>query len=124
MLAVHAVVPAPDGGAPTLEHLADTPVGGAWPRHFAVLTPTDATDAADAADAAAAAGGVAGGDHGARTHDLVVVANQHDDPGARDGDGPTSNLALLRVARADGAGEVLDVLALPAPACVVEVPRA
>lgn len=107
VLAVHAVVPAPDGGAPTLEHLADTPVGGAWPRHFAVLRDLDG-EAGDRTDNA---------------YDLVVVANQEDDPGAADGDGPTSNLALLRVARADGTGEVLDVLALPAPACVVEVPR-
>ncbi|WP_069387913.1 lactonase family protein [Cellulosimicrobium cellulans] len=109
VLAVHAVVPAPDGGAPTLEHLADTPVGGAWPRHFAVLRDPALDEGADGtADV---------------THDLVVVANQEDDPGAADGDGPTSNLALLRVARADGTGEVLDVFALPAPACVVEVPR-
>ncbi|MFC8924097.1 lactonase family protein [Cellulosimicrobium sp. NPDC057127] len=101
VLAVHAVVPAPDGGAAVLEHLADSPVGGAWPRHFAVLTgPGRDVD-----------------------HDLVVVANQEDDP-ARAGDGPTSGLALLRVARADGTAELLDVLELPAPACVVEVPRA
>jgi 6-phosphogluconolactonase len=112
VLAVHAVVPAPDGGAPALEHLADTPVGGAWPRHFAVLRQPDGA----AVDAP-------GGDGPA--HDVVVVANQEDDPSAdAQGDGPTSNLALVRVARADGKGEVLDVLALPAPACVVEVPRA
>jgi 6-phosphogluconolactonase len=111
VLAVHAVVPAPDGGAPVLEHLADTPVGGAWPRHFAVLRqPLGAADDEPAGDGPA--------------HDLVVVANQEDDPAAAQGEGPTSNLALVRVARTDGTGEVLDVLALPAPACVVEVPRA
>lgn len=97
VLAVHAVDPGADGGAPTLRHLGDSPVGGAWPRHFAVLAADPATD-----------------------HDLVVVANQEDGEGAAAGDGPTSNLALLRVARADGVGTVLDVLALPAPACVVE----
>ncbi|MBE9941360.1 hypothetical protein G8C60_19735, partial [Cellulosimicrobium cellulans] len=58
-------------------------------------------------------------------HDLVVVANQNDDPlierpAAAGPDAPTSNLALLRVRRSDGAAQVLDVLAFPAPACVVE----
>ncbi|MGN6239385.1 MAG: lactonase family protein [Cellulosimicrobium cellulans] len=105
VLAVHAVEPAPDGGVPGLRHLADSPVGGAWPRHFAVLdgpaTPEETL------------------------HDLVVVANQNDDPlierpDALAGEEPTSNLALLRVRRSDGAAHVLDVLALPAPACVVE----
>ncbi len=99
VLAVHAVDPGAHGAAPTLRHLGDSSVGGAWPRHFAVL----GVDPASTPD-----------------HDLVVVANQEDDRGAASGDGPTSNLTLLRVARADGAGEVLDVLALPAPACVVE----
>jgi len=46
----------PDGAAPVLEHLSDTPLGGAWPRHFAVLAP--AGQAAPEAD-------------------LVVVANQN-----------------------------------------------
>ncbi|MBM7821183.1 6-phosphogluconolactonase (cycloisomerase 2 family) [Cellulosimicrobium cellulans] len=105
VLAVHAVEPTPDGGVPGLRHLADSPVGGAWPRHFAVLdapaTPEETL------------------------HDLVVVANQNDDPlierpDAPAGEEPTSNLALLRVRRSDGAAHVLDVLALPAPACVVE----
>ncbi|WP_244286447.1 hypothetical protein [Cellulosimicrobium cellulans] len=41
-------------------------------------------------------------------------------PDAPAGEEPTSNLALLRVRRSDGAAHVLDVLALPAPACVVE----
>ncbi|MCB7136879.1 lactonase family protein [Cellulosimicrobium marinum] len=101
VLAVHAVDAGPQGAPPALRHLADTPVGGAWPRHHAVLRPT--------------------GD-GEPLHDLVVVANQNDDPLiVRDGDPvPGSNLALLRVRRSDGLGEVLDVLALPAPACVVE----
>jgi len=98
VLAVHAVEPGADGGAPVLRHLGDTPVGGTWPRHFAVL----------------------GADPAAPDHDLVVVANQDDHEEAAAGDGPTSNLALLRVAREDGSGTVLDVLALPAPACVVE----
>ncbi len=65
------------------------------------------------------------GDADAPLHDLVVVANQNDDPlierpAAAGPDAPTSNLALLRVRRSDGAAQVLDVLALPAPACVVE----
>lgn len=99
VLAVHAVDPGPDEGAPPrLRHLADTPVGGTWPRHLAVLLPVSDEEP---------------------THDLVVVANQQDDP-LTAGDGPSSNLALLRVRRSDGLGEVLDVLALPAPACVVE----
>ncbi|MFF2269766.1 lactonase family protein [Cellulosimicrobium cellulans] len=105
VLAVHAVEPGPDGGVPSLRHLADSPVGGAWPRHFAVLD-----------------GGAAPEE---LLHDLVVVANQNDDPllvrpDAPAGEEPTSNLALLRVRRSDGAAHVLDVLALPAPACVVE----
>lgn len=39
LLAVHRVRPAaPAGSAPTLEHLADVPLGaGAWPRHHAVV---------------------------------------------------------------------------------------
>ncbi|UKJ62431.1 beta-propeller fold lactonase family protein [Cellulosimicrobium cellulans] len=105
VLAVHAVEPGPDGSVPSLRHLADSPVGGAWPRHFAVL-------AGDAAPEEP-------------LHDLVVVANQNDDPllarpDAPAGEEPTSNLALLRVRRSDGAAHVLAVLALPAPACVVE----
>jgi 6-phosphogluconolactonase len=98
VLAVHAVEHGPDGAPPRLRHLADSPVGGTWPRHLAVLLPVSGEEP---------------------THDLVVVANQQDDPLAA-GDGPSSNLALLRVRRSDGLGEVLDVLALPAPACVVE----
>ncbi len=31
----------PLGPVPELEYLGDTPVGGRWPRHFAVLTPPD-----------------------------------------------------------------------------------
>ncbi|QJW35803.1 lactonase family protein [Cellulosimicrobium protaetiae] len=105
VLAVHAVEPAPEGGVPALRHLADSPVGGAWPRHFAVLDGSGLSEA--------------------QPHDLVVVANQNDDPllarpDAPSGEEPTSNLALLRVRRSDGAAQVLDVLALPAPACVVE----
>ncbi|MFD4993712.1 lactonase family protein [Cellulosimicrobium cellulans] len=105
VLAVHAVEPGPDGGVPALRHLADSPVGGAWPRHFAVLDGDAAPEAP--------------------LHDLVVVANQNDDPlierpDAPAGEEPTSNLALLRVRRSDGAAHVVDVLALPAPACVVE----
>ncbi len=105
VLAVHAVEQATEGGVPTLRHLADSPVGGAWPRHFAVLDGSGAPDEP--------------------LHDLVVVANQNDDPlierpDAPAGEEPTSNLALLRVRRSDGAAQVLDVLALPAPACVVE----
>jgi 6-phosphogluconolactonase (cycloisomerase 2 family) len=105
VLAVHAVEPGPDGGVPSLRHLADSPVGGAWPRHFAVLTGSGAPDEP--------------------LHDLVVVANQNDDPllerpDAPAGEEPTSNLALLRVRRSDGGAHVVDVLALPAPACVVE----
>lgn len=106
VLAVHAVEPGPDGGVPSLRHLADSPVGGAWPRHFAVLACSGAPDEP--------------------LHDLVVVANQNDDPlierpeSASAGEEPTSNLALLRVRRSDGAAHVVDVLALPAPACVVE----
>lgn len=99
VLAVHAVEPGPEGGAPHLRHLGDSPTGGAWPRHLAVLLPGDAQEP---------------------THDLVVVANQEDDPLAGGPEGFSSNLALLRVRRSDGLGEVLDVLALPAPACVVE----
>lgn len=98
VLAVHAVEPGPDGAPPRLRHLADSPVGGTWPRHLAVLLPVSGEEP---------------------THDLVVVANQQDDP-LTAGEGPSSNLALLRVRRSDGLGEVLDVLALPAPACVVE----
>ncbi|MDF9878567.1 lactonase family protein [Cellulosimicrobium cellulans] len=106
VLAVHAVEPGPDGGVPSLRHLADSPVGGAWPRHFAVLAGSGAPDEP--------------------LHDLVVVANQNDDPlierpeAASTAEAPTSNLALLRVRRSDGAAHVVDVLALPAPACVVE----
>lgn len=106
VLAVHAVEPGAEGGVPALRHLADSPVGGAWPRHFAVLS----------GDA---------GEGGEVLHDLVVVANQNDDPlieraVAAGPEQPTSNLALLRVRRSDGAAHVLDVLALPSPACVVE----
>ncbi|MBE7699201.1 lactonase family protein [Oerskovia sp. Sa1BUA8] len=80
--------PGPDGAAPVLEHLSDTPLGGAWPRHFAVLAPVgDATPVAD----------------------LVVVANQN-----------SSNLVVLRVDRTDGAGVLVDEVAVPVPACVVE----
>ncbi|SDF74158.1 6-phosphogluconolactonase, cycloisomerase 2 family [Cellulosimicrobium cellulans] len=116
VLAVHAVEPGPDGGVPTLRHLADSPVGGAWPRHFAIL---------GAATGAGSAAGADQGDADAPLHDLVVVANQNDDPlierpAVAGPDAPTSNLALLRVRRSDGAAQVLDVLALPAPACVVE----
>lgn len=116
VLAVHAVEPGPDGGVPTLRHLADSPVGGAWPRHFAILGA--ATGAGSGAEADQ-------GDADAPLHDLVVVANQNDDPlierpAVAGPDAPTSNLALLRVRRSDGAAQVLDVLALPAPACVVE----
>jgi 6-phosphogluconolactonase (cycloisomerase 2 family) len=105
VLAVHAVETGPDGGVPSLRHLSDSPVGGAWPRHFAVLDGPAAPEET--------------------LHDLVVVANQNDDPllarpDAPAGEEPTSNLALLRVRRSDGAAHVLDVLALPAPACVVE----
>lgn len=106
VLAVHAVEPGHDGGVPSLRHLADSPVGGAWPRHFAVLAGPAAPEEP--------------------LHDLVVVANQNDDPlierpeADSTAEGPTSNLALLRVRRSDGAAHVLDVLALPAPACVVE----
>ncbi|WP_313664229.1 beta-propeller fold lactonase family protein [Cellulosimicrobium cellulans] len=105
VLAVHAVEPGPDGGVPSLRHLADSPVGGAWPRHFAVLSGPGTSEEP--------------------LHDLVVVANQNDDPlierpDVPAGEEPTSNLALLRVRRSDGAAHVLDVLALPAPACVVE----
>ena len=78
----------PDGGAPVLEHLTDTSVGGAWPRHFAVLAPAGA-------DVPVA--------------DLVVVANQN-----------SSNLAVLRIDRADGGGVLVDEVTVPAPACVVE----
>ncbi|MDF2848751.1 MAG: lactonase family protein [Oerskovia sp.] len=86
--AVTRTVTGPDGAAPVLEHLADTPLGGAWPRHFAVLAPAgDGTPEAD----------------------LVVVANQN-----------SSNLAVLRIDRADGAGTLVDELAIPVPACVVE----
>lgn len=77
-----------DGAAPVLEHLTDTPLGGAWPRHFAVLAPAgEGTPAAD----------------------LVVVANQN-----------SSNLTVLRIDRADGGGTLVDELAVPVPACVVE----
>lgn len=79
---------APDDAAPLLTHLADTPLGGAWPRHFAVLAPAG-DDVPDA--------------------DLVVVANQN-----------SSNLTVLRVDRADGAGVLVDEVAIPVPACVVE----
>lgn len=48
VLAVFAV-----GSGGTLTHLADTPVGGAWPRHFAVVPAADATA------------------------DLIIVANQY-----------------------------------------------
>ncbi|MNW66134.1 Lactonase, 7-bladed beta-propeller [compost metagenome] len=78
----------PEAAGPVLEHLADTPLGGAWPRHFAVLAPAgDGTPEAD----------------------LVVVANQN-----------SSNLTVLRIDRADGAGTLVDELAIPVPACVVE----
>ena len=78
----------PDGAAPVLEHLADSPLGGAWPRHFAVLAPVgDGTPAGD----------------------LVVVANQN-----------SSNLTVLRIDREDGSGVLVDELAVPVPACVVE----
>lgn len=81
----------PDGGAPVLEHLADAPVGGEWPRHFAVLAPAG---------------------EGVPTADLVVVANQS-----------SSHLAVLRIDRADGAGVLVDEVAVPVPACVVEARR-
>ncbi|MBD8079112.1 lactonase family protein [Cellulosimicrobium arenosum] len=106
VLAVHAVEPGPDG-VPTLRHLADTPTGGAWPRHFAVLRPGPST----------------GPDATAPGHDLVVVANQNDVAGdlpVADAQGPTSTLALLRVDLETGAGELADTVTIPAPACVVE----
>ncbi|RXR26985.1 lactonase family protein [Oerskovia turbata] len=78
----------PDGAAPVLEHLADSPLGGAWPRHFAVLAPAG---------------------QGSPEADLVVVANQN-----------SSNLTVLRIDRADGAGTLVDEVAIPVPACVVE----
>ncbi len=78
----------PDAAGSVLEHLADTPLGGAWPRHFAVLAPAG---------------------EGTPEADLVVVANQN-----------SSNLTVLRIGRADGAGVLVDELAVPVPACVVE----
>ncbi|GAA1403088.1 lactonase family protein [Oerskovia paurometabola] len=86
--AVTRAVSGPDDAAPVLEHLADTPLGGAWPRHFAVLAPAG---------------------EGTPDADLVVVANQN-----------SSNLTVLRIDRADGAGTLVDELAIPVPACVVE----
>ncbi|MFF3065366.1 lactonase family protein [Oerskovia sp. NPDC057915] len=86
--AVSCAGTAPDGVAPVLEHLADTPLGGAWPRHFAVLAPAG---------------------EGTPEADLVVVANQN-----------SSNLTVLRVDRGNGAGTLVDELAIPVPACVVE----
>ena len=82
---------APDGTAIT--HLADTPVGGVWPRHCAVV-PGEA--------------GVSAGMAGAA--DLVVVANQN-----------SSNLAVLRVDPVSGMGTLVDQLEIPAPACVLPV---
>ena len=41
--------------------------------------------------------------------DLVVVANQN-----------SSNLTVLRIDREDGSGVLVDELAVPVPACVVE----
>ncbi|MBD5786691.1 beta-propeller fold lactonase family protein [Cellulosimicrobium terreum] len=101
VLSVHAVE-----AGPVLRHLGDVPTGGSWPRHLAILRPGVATT-------------------GEPSHDLVVVANQNDAPASPDLagagiPGPTSSLALVRLDRATGAGEVLDTLVLPAPACVVE----
>ncbi|ROS78810.1 beta-propeller fold lactonase family protein [Cellulomonas sp. PhB143] len=99
VLVAFEVVPAPGGGqdagprdqAPTLRRLAQTPVGGAWPRHFAVVGALG--DELDGADPAA---------------DLVVVANQ-----------VSGTLASLRVARDSGRAELLSTARVPSPACVL-----
>ena len=83
-------------GLAHLTHLADTPVGGVWPRHFAVL-------------AGAAAPGEGGAD-GEPAGDVVVVANQN-----------SSTLAVLQIDRVTGAGTLTARLDLPAPACVLPV---
>lgn len=79
----------PDGSAIT--HLADTPIGGVWPRHFAVL-PADASDGRDG------------------NGDVVVVANQN-----------SSTLTVLTIDPVSGAGTLTAQLDLPAPACVLPV---
>lgn len=81
----------PDGGAIT--HLADTPIGGVWPRHFAVVPGTMHL-----------------GGEVASAADLVVVANQN-----------SSTLAVLRMDPVSGAGTLVDQLELAAPACVLPV---
>ncbi|CAM3560992.1 lactonase family protein [Isoptericola cucumis] len=97
VLAVHRVrYPAGSSGAPTLEHLADVPLGeGAWPRHHAVVsTPAGTGGAAGATPAT----------------ELVVVALQG-----------TSELATVRVDTTTGRGEVVSRYGLPTPpACVLE----
>ncbi|GAA1730485.1 lactonase family protein [Isoptericola hypogeus] len=92
VLAVHRVRYL-DDGAPTLEHLADVPLGdGAWPRHHAVVRVGHGAD-----------------ETGAGT-ELVVVALQG-----------RSELAGVRIDLATGAGEVVSRHRLPTPpACVLE----
>ncbi|GII97699.1 6-phosphogluconolactonase (cycloisomerase 2 family) [Sediminihabitans luteus] len=84
-------VVAADDAPVTLVHLGDAPIGGAWPRHFAVVAAQG--DELDGADVAA---------------DVLVVANQ-----------TSGNLATLRVDRASGEAELLASLDLPSPACVL-----
>lgn len=94
----------PDGSGAT--HLADTPIGGVWPRHFAVLA--GETTVADEADAGEATAGRTS--DGSSAADVVVVANQN-----------SSTLTVLRIDRASGTGTLTATLDLPAPACVLPV---
>lgn len=115
VLATFAILP--DAAATQITHLADTPIGGAWPRHFAVLAgmPDDAgmRDDAGVPDDEGAhddAGAPAPSGNPEVAGDLVVVANQG-----------SSTLVVLRIDPVTGAGQVTDQADLPAPACVLPV---
>lgn len=99
----------PRDGAVVLEHLADTPTGGAWPRHHAVVPARARQGGVDVRDESPGSGpgGTRSGD------DVVVVANQG-----------SGNLVALAFGP-DGRGRVLSALDLlgagARPACVVPV---
>lgn len=106
VLSAFAVGSAEDG-APTLRHLADSPLGVVWPRHHAVLSMLDDPSATDAAETS---GPGATDGLGGRTDDLVVVAGQ-----------TSGDVVVLRVDRESGAGEQVASVPLPAPACLLPV---